>query len=176
MNTQVITTTDTAEAVLSTHRSAVADTVKRQYGAVKEYAEALTQYFPSDWYMYDHDDKSEDAKGILAEADKFRKTLREAGHKNPSVIWTRVRNEGRKLVEGEPEAASGEGDGEGDGDKAGTKEVRSLSLRLIEELSTLFKACKREADKNNLDAKQAQAQTHIASALAALGMDLTMIK
>ncbi len=176
MNTQVITTTDTAEAVLSTHRSAVADTVKRQYGAVKEYAEALTQYFPSDWYMYDHDDKSEDAKGILAEADKFRKTLREAGHKNPSVIWTRVRNEGRKLVEGEPEAASGEGDGEGDGDKAGTKEVRSLSLRLIEELSTLFKACKREADKNNLDAKQSQAQTHIASALAALGVDLTMVK
>ena len=176
MTNQVITTTDAAEAVLATCRSAVADTVTRQYGAVREYAETLTRFFPSDWYMYDHDDKSEDAKGILAEADKFRKTLREAGHKNPSVIWTRVRNEGRKLVEGEPEAASGEGDGEGDGDKAGTKEVRSLSLRLIEELSTLFKACKREADKNNLDAKQSQAQTHIASALAALGVDLTMIK
>jgi len=176
MNTQVITTTDTAEAVLANCRSAVADTVTRQYGAVREYAETLTRFFPSDWYMYEHNDKSEDAKGILAEADKFRKTLREAGHKNPSVIWTRVRNEGRKLVEGEPEAASGEGDGEGDGDKAGTKEVRSLSLRLIEELSTLFKACKREADKNNLDAKQSQAQTHIASALAALGVDLAMIK
>ncbi len=176
MNNQVITTIDAAEAVLSNHRTAVADTVKRQYGAVKEYAEALTQYFPSDWYMYDHDDKSEDAKGILAEADKFRKTLREAGHKNPSVIWTRVRNEGRKLVEGEPEAASGEGDGEGDGDKAGTKEVRSLSLRLIEELSILLKACNREAEKNNLDAKQTQAQTYIASALSSLGVDLAMIK
>ena len=176
MTNQVITTTDAAEAVLSTHRTAVADTVKRQYGAVKEYAEALTQYFPSDWYMYDHDDKSEDAKGILAEADKFRKTLRDAGHKNPSVIWTRVRNEGRKLVEGEPEAASGEGDGEGDGDKAGAKQIRSLSLRLVEDLSALFKACKREADKNNLDAKQSQAQTHIASALQALGVDLTMVK
>jgi hypothetical protein len=175
MTNQVITTTDTAEAVLSTHRSAVADTVKRQYGAVKEYAEALTQYFPSDWYMYDHDDKSEDAKGILAEADKFRKTLREAGHKNPSVIWTRVRNEGRKLVEGEPEAASGEG-GEGETEKAGTKEVRSLSLRLIEELSILLKACNREAEKNNLDAKQTQAQTYIASALSSLGVDLAMIK
>lgn len=177
MNNQVITTIDAAEAVLSNHRTAVADTVKRQYGAVKEYAEALTQYFPSDWYMYDHDDKSEDAKGILAEADKFRKTLRDAGHKNPSVIWTRVRNEGRKLVEGEPEAASGDGEsGEGDGDKAGTKQIRSLSLRLVEDLSALFKACKREADKNNLDAKQSQAQTHIASALQALGVDLTMVK
>ena len=179
MNNQVITTTDAAEAALATCRTAVADTVTRQYGAVREYAETLTRFFPSDWYMYEHNDKSEAAKGILAEAGKFRKTLRDAGHANPSVIWTRVRNEGRKLVEGEPEAASGDGEGEsgeGDGDKAGTKEVRSLSLRLIEELSTLFKACKREADKNNLDAKQAQAQTHIASALAALGMDLTMIK
>lgn len=177
MNTQVITTTDAAEAALAPCRTAVADTVTRQYGAVREYAETLTRFFPSDWYMYDHDDKSEDAKGILAEADKFRKTLREAGHKNPSVIWTRVRNEGRKLVEGEPEAASGDGEsGEGDGDKAGTKQIRSLSLRLVEDLSALFKACKREADKNNLDAKQSQAQTHIASALQALGVDLTMVK
>lgn len=180
MNNQVITTIDAAEAALATCRTAVADTIKREYGAVREYAEALTQYFPSNWYMYEHNDKSEAAKGILAEAGKFRKALREAGHKNPSVVWTRVRNEGRKLIEGEPEAASGEGDGEGDGegegDKAGAKEARSLSLRLIEELSTLFKACKREADKNNLDAKQSQAQTHIASALQALGVDLTMVK
>lgn len=176
MTNQVITTIDAAEAVLSNHRTAVADTVKRQYGAVKEYAEALTQYFPSDWYMYEYGDKAEAAKGILAEADKFRKTLREAGHANPSVIWTRVRNEGRKLVEGEPEAASGEGDGEGEGDKAGAKQVRSLSLRLVEDLSALFKACKREEAKNNLDAKQSQACTHIASALAALGVDLTMVK
>jgi hypothetical protein len=177
MTNQVITTTDAAEAALATCRTAVADTVTRQYGAVREYAETLTRFFPSDWYMYEHNDKSEDAKGILAEADKFRKTLRDAGHKNPSVIWTRVRNEGRKLVEGEPEAASGDGEsGEGDGDKAGTKQIRSLSLRLVEDLSALFKACKREADKNNLDAKQSQAQTHIASALQALGVDLTMVK
>jgi len=177
MNTQVITTTDAAEAALAPCRTAVADTVTRQYGAVREYAETLTRFFPSDWYMYEYGDKAEAAKGILAEADKFRKTLREAGHKNPSVIWTRVRNEGRKLVEGEPEAASGDGEsGEGDGDKAGTKQIRSLSLRLVEDLSALFKACKREADKNNLDAKQSQAQTHIASALQALGVDLTMVK
>lgn len=176
MSNQVITTTDAAEAALAPCRTAVADTVTRQYGAVREYAETLTRFFPSDWYMYEYGDKAEAAKGILAEADKFRKTLREAGHANPSVIWTRVRNEGRKLVEGEPEAASGEGDGEGEGDKAGAKQVRSLSLRLVEDLSALFKACKREEAKNNLDAKQSQACTHIASALAALGVDLTMIK
>lgn len=173
MDNQVITATDAVEAALSTHRSAVADTVKRQYGAVREYAEALTQYFPSDWYMYEHNDKSDSAKPILAEADKFRKTLRDAGHKNPSVIWSRVRNEGRKLVEGEPEAASGEGDGESE--SAGTKQVRSLTLRLVEELSALHKACKREADKNNLDAKQTDAHTYIVSALTALGLDVSTL-
>lgn len=103
MTNQVITTTDAAEAALAPCRTAVADTVTRQYGAVREYAETLTRFFPSDWYMYEYGDKAEAAKGILAEAGKFRKTLRDAGHANPSVIWTRVRNEGRKLVEGEPE-------------------------------------------------------------------------
>lgn len=178
MNTQVITTTDAAEAALAPCRVAVADTIKRQYGAVREYAEALTRYFPSDWYMYNHDDKSEAAKGILAEADKFRKTLREAGHANPSVVWTRVRNEGRKLVEGEPEASGSESaeGGEGESESAGTREVRSLTLRLVQDLSTLFKACKREEAKNNLDAKQSQAMVHVASALQALGVDLTMVK
>lgn len=177
MTNQVITTTDAAEAALAPCRSAVADTVTRQYGAVREYAETLTRFFPSDWYMYDHNDKSESAKGILAEAAKFRKTLREAGHANPSVIWTRVRNEGRKLVEGEPaegETAEGEG-GEGEGESAGAKQVRGLTLRLIEELATLHKACKREADKNNLDAKQANAHTYIVSALTALGVDVATL-
>lgn len=175
MTNQVITTIDAAEAALATCRTAVADTIKREYGAVREYAEALTQYFPSDWYMYNHDDKSEAAKGILAEAGKFRKALRDAGHANPSVVWTRVRNEGRKLVEGEPEAASGEGDGEGETESAGAKQVRSLTLRLVQELTLLYSACKREEAKNNLDAKQTQAHVHICSALQALGVDLNMI-
>lgn len=176
MNNQVITTTDAAEAALAPCRQAVADTVVRQYGAVREYAEKLTQFFPSDWYMYNHGDKSEAAKGILAEADKFRKTLREAGHANPSVVWTRVRNEGRKLVEGEPDTDADADASEGGSDPAGTREVRSLTRRMIDELTLLFQAAKREEAKNNLDAKQSQALVHIASGLTALGVDLSMIK
>ena len=172
---QVITIDGSIESKLSACREAVADTVKRQYGATREYAEVLTQVFNSDWYLFEHNDKSEAAKPILAEADKFRKTLRDAGHTNPSVMWTRVRNEGRKLVEGEPvKGEAGEGDGETEG--AGAKQVRSLTLRLIEELTALHKACKRDADKNNLDAKQAQAHTHIVSALTALGVDVNLTK
>ena len=174
---QVITISNEVETKLNACREAVADAVKRQYGATREYAELLTQVFNSDWYTFEHNDKSEAAKPILAEADKFRKALRAAGHTNPSVIWTRVRNEGRKLVEGEPEAEGEAAEGEAaETEKAGAKEVRSLTLRLVQDLSTLYKACKREEAKNNLDAKQAQAGVHIASALQALGVDLSMVK
>lgn len=150
------------------------------YGATRVYAEHLFGWFDSDWFTYAHDDKSEAAKPILAEGDKFRTALRKAGHTNPSVAWTRVRQEGAKLAKAEAEREAGEdgeeGEGESESESAGTKHVRSLTLRLVQDLSTLFKACKREEAKNNLDAKQAQANVHIASALQALGVDLTMVK
>ena len=166
---QVINTT--VESALDAKRHEVVNTIIRGYGATKEYAELLFQYFPEDWYSFEHNDKDEAAKGILAEAQKFRDELRKGGHTNPSVVWTRVRQEGAKL------AGLGDTDeGEGEGDKAGAKTVRSLTLRLVQDLSTLHKACKREEAKNNLDAKQSQASVHIAQALQALGVDLTMVK
>ena len=164
INTQV-------ESALDAKRHEVVNTIIRGYGATKEYAELLFQYFPEDWYSFEHNDKSEEAKGILGEAQKFRDELRKGGHTNPSVVWTRVRQEGAKL------AGLGESSEDSEGeDKAGAKTVRSLTLRLVQDLSTLHKACKREEAKNNLDAKQSQASVHIAQALQALGVDLTMVK
>ena len=141
-------------------RNAVGDTVKRQYGAVKAYAIALCSVLPSEWYEVEHSDLSDEAKPTLAEATAFRDSLRKAGHKNPSVMWTRVRNEARAHVEGAPEKDKG----------ASTK--RSIQLRLIEDLSSLFRACKRE---ESLSTQQAQAMTHIASALTAMGVDLSSL-
>lgn len=169
---QVITPTN--ESALDKLRHETVREIMRGYGATKVYAEGLTQYLGDGWYTFEHNDKTEAAKPTLAEGQKFRDELRKAGHTNPSVAWTRVRNEGRKLVEGE--ATKGEGDGEGEGDKAGAKEVRSLKLRMIEELSTLHKAAKREENRNNLGKAEAEAATHIAAALKALGVDLTMVK
>ena len=171
--TQVINT-QASESALDAKRHEVVATIMRGYGASKEYAELLFQYFPEDWYSFEHNDKDEAAKGILAEAQKFRDELRKAGHSNPSVAWTRVRQEGAMLAGLGDKSEEGE-EGE-EGDKAGAKQVRGLTLRLVEDLGTLHKACKREEAKNNLDAKQAQASIHIAQALQALGVDLTMVK
>ena len=177
MENQVINASAAATNMEAKRHEAVNE-IMRGYGATKEYAAAITDsgLFPADWYAFEHNDKSEEAKPILAEGSKFRAELKAAGHSNPSVAWTRVRNEGRKLDEAWSNDGSNTSDAEGEGETAGAKEVRGLTLRLIEELTTLHKACKREEGKNNLDAKQSQAATHIASALKALGVDLGMVK
>ena len=163
---QVITTQVSA---LDAARAETVTAVMRGYGATKVYAETLTQYLGEGWFKFEHNDKTEEAKPTLEEGNKFRKALKDAGHTNPSVVWTRVRNEGRKLTEDDkPEGEASE--------SAGTKEVRSLKLRMIEELSTLHKAAKREEGKNNLGKAEAEAATYIASALKALGVDLTMVQ
>jgi phenylpyruvate tautomerase PptA (4-oxalocrotonate tautomerase family) len=139
----------------------VADAVKRKYGATKALAVKLFDELPSDWYNVEHSDTSENAKHTLAVAQLFRDTLRNAGHKNPSVEWTRVRDAGRIHAEGEQESEG-----------AGAKK-RTLKLRLIEELTKLHKAGIVEKFVN---ADEAEALTYIASALASLKVDLNMLK
>jgi hypothetical protein len=139
-------------------RADVADATKRQYGAIKAYAVRLCDVLPSAWYDVEHTDVSEEAKPTLAEATAFRAALKEAGHSNPSVMWTRVRNEARAHIEGAPEKG------------ANTK--TSIQLRMITDLTKLYRAGKRE---ESLSTAQANAMTGIASALTALGVDLNMI-
>ena len=77
-------------------------------------------------------------------------------------MWTRVRNEGRAHIEGAPE----------EGETKGKKDVRSFQRRLIEDLPLMYRAGKRE---KSLSTAQQQAMTHIASAITALGLDLSAI-
>ena len=157
--TNIVSPSNTPSDIVE-KRDAVGDSVKRQYGAVKVYAVALCEFLPECWYDIEHTDLSDDAKPTLAEATAFRDVLRKAGHKNPSVIWTRVRAEGRAHIEGAPEK-----------DK-GASNKRSFQLRVIEDLSSLFRAGKRE---ESLSTQQQQAMTHIASALTAMGVDLSSL-
>jgi len=156
-----IVTPSNAPSDIVEKRDAVGDSVKRQYGAVKVYAVALCAFLPECWYDVEHTDLSDDAKPTLAEATAFRDVLRKAGHKNPSVIWTRVRHEARIHIEGAPEK---------DG---GASNLRSLQRRFIEDIPALFRAGKRE--KNGLTTQQQQVMTHLASAITALGLDLSQI-
>ena len=154
----------------------VADTVKREYGATKDLAIRLCSEIKAfdgvQWFDVEHSDTREGAKPTLEVAQKFRDALRKAGHKNPSVMWTRVRNEGRNHVKALAVQAGEVGEDEGEGSGANAK--RGLNLRLIEELSKLYKACKK--DELVLTNEQKQAHTFITSALNALKVDPSMIK
>lgn len=152
---------DNAPANIVNLRAAVGDALKRQYGATQEYAVALCEYLPEMWYDVEHNSLKEEDKPVLAEAKAFRAALKAAGHSNPSVMWTRVREAGRLHVEGPTE-----------GESKGAKPQRSLQLRLIEDLTALWKACQREEGKST---QQQNAQTHIASALLAMGVDIATL-
>ncbi len=156
-------------------RSEVADAVVRQYGAERRYGEALCSALPAEWYLVEHNDKGEDAKKVHAEKKALFEVLKKAGHTNPSTVWARVRKYAQEYVEGVPETAEGEteGEGKGEGEGVGARHTRSLDLRLVEDLSTLWKACKRQ---ESLSDKQRQAMTHIGSALTAMGVDLTTVE
>jgi hypothetical protein len=152
---------DAAPSNIVELRDAVGDAVKRQYGATRAYAIALCEWLPADWFEVEHNSLKEEDKPVLAEAKAFRASLKAAGHSNPSVMWTRVRAEGKAHMHGPAEESA-----------TGPKPQRSFQLRLIEELTALFKAGKRE---ESLSDQQQNAMTGIASALSALGVDISAI-
>ena len=150
-------------------RQGVADAVVRAYGAERAYAEALCNTLPAEWYLVEHSDKGDDAKKVHAEKKELFKALNAAKHSNPSTVWARVRKYAQEYIEGVPETKEGEATPA----SVGARHTRSLNLRLIEELSTLFKACK---NAESLSDKERQAHTHITSALLALGVDPNTIE
>ena len=164
MSTVTTVSTVTLEAL----RQGVADAVKRAYGAERDYAHKLCDELPVEWYLVEHNDKGEDAKQVHAEKKALFKALNEAEHTNPSTVWARVRKYAQEHIEGTPEKTEGSTD-----TSVGARHNRSLNLRLIEELSTLFKACK---NAESLSDREQDAQTYITSALISLGVDTGAIE
>jgi hypothetical protein len=154
-------------------RQDVADAVVRAYGAERTYAEALCNVLPAEWYLVEHNDKGETAKPVHAEKKALFKVLNGAKHSNPSTVWARVRKYAQEYIEGVPEKTEGKTEGEAEGSKVGARQNRSLTLRLVEELSTLYKATK---NADSLSDKERDCQTHITSALIAMGVDPTTIE
>ena len=167
---------------LAALRTAVAETVKRQYGAEREYALALNAEFTFAWFDIEASDKSETAKPVHAEKGELYKVLHAAKHSNPSTVWARIRKYGSEEASlvgthGKPlPAYDEEGNMITDLDSAesnGANNKRSPMLRNIEELSKLYMF---NAKQESLDQKIFKAQTFIASALAELGVDLANLK
>lgn len=158
---------------IETLRKGVAEAVKRAYGAERAYAKALNTMFAFDWFTFEASDSSDDAKLVKAEKTLLYTELKAADHTNPSTVWARIRKYGQEERHGKPEGASGEGEGgEGEGEGAGNK-PRDAVTRNIEELLDLYKFNKRQ---EGLPGKVVEAQKHIAQALIAMGVDLSLVK
>lgn len=167
-------TTVTSVSVLSLSdlRNNVGEAVTRAYGAERDYGIRLCSELPLFWYKVEHQDKGEDAKKVHAEKKELFKVLNGAKHSNPSTVWARVRKYAQEHAEPK-DPATESATAESEASKVGARQNRSLTLRLIEELTTLYKATK---NADSLSDKERDCQTHMASALTAMGIDLATIQ
>ena len=159
---------------LETLRKGVAEAVKRAYGAERDYAIALNAMFSFEWFDIEANDTAETAKPVHAEKKALYVELKGANHSNPSTVWARIRKYGREERHGKPaEGGAGEG-GAGEGGEGGAGNTpRDAVTRNVEELIALYKF---NARQESLPAKITEAQKFIASALMALGVDLSLVK
>ena len=161
-------------------RDQAAEAAGRSYGAEREYAKALNAALPEGWYTVEHSDKGAEAELVHAEKKLYFKALHEkhpAGkYPNTSVPWARVRKYAQEEAEGVTESAGGEGgEGEGEGGDVGARHTRSLSLRMTEELTTLWKAGRKAEKDGTIQTREADALVQIGNALQALGLDLATL-
>ena len=146
------------------------------YGAGRKYAANLLGFLGTAWIELAHDAKGAEGDAMRTERDALYAALRALPipHSNPSVKWKQIKDHARSILAEQAKAEGGE-DAEGEGEAEGSgngKHTRTLQLRLIEDLTTLYKACKKEKARTE---QQSKAMLHIAAALADLGVDISKL-
>ena len=155
------------------------DSESTVYGARKDYAKGINGLSDIAWYR----DGVELPASIKAEKAEYYKALKNLvpTYSNPSNAWRMVKQYAREdaiarglfgevaPIEGETEGEGGEGETKGE-----TRETRSLTLRMVEELSLLHKASMkvRDAKPEEYSPKIALAHHHVIEALKAMGVDI----
>ena len=138
------------------------------YGARKAYGAGINDIADCAWFdLEGNGGKLPEA--IAGEKKAYYEGLKAIGYSNPSNAWKMVKQYAKAdavaralfgvVAEAEPET------------EAGSK-ARPLDLRLVEELTALYKAC-HKAD--SLSTKQSGALDGIKAALKAMGVDLSLI-
>ena len=171
-------------ASVEAKRVALAEANGRAYGAMRDYAAELNNVFASlsiTWFTVEANDNGAEQNLIHAEKKALYTALHanhpSGKHPNPSVVWARVRTYGAEELKQAFDTVEGEEGEEGEGESSGgARHTRSLSLRLIEELTTLFKAGQKATRDGTITNKEAEAQTHVGFALYALGVDTNSLK
>lgn len=167
-NVIIVNGTDSNIAKLRTN---VGKSEKSAQGTKREYAIALNALFAGfDWFDVKHTDVSENAKLVHAEKQALFDVIRKycPDHKNVSQPWKMVREYGKEERYGKEEKPESEEKDEGE-----KREAKSPMQRNLDDLLALYKF---NARQDSLPEKIRQAQVHIASALAALGVDISLIK
>ena len=156
-------------------RNALVKAETKTYGARITYAVELNSMAGSAWYR----DGAEKVVAVETEKSNLYAALKKVGHSNPSKVWGDVKKyalidaqEKGLFGEVKPEPTEG-GEGESTGG-ANINAPRPLQLRLIEELTALYKVCEKE--RAFLTDKQKSASLCITQALQALGVDVSLIK
>jgi hypothetical protein len=170
-------------SIVAEAREQAAEAAGRSYGAEREYAKALNEHFDTlsvAWFTIEHNAKGAEAEMVHAEKRAYFKALNDkhptGKYPNPSVPFARV----RKYAQEELELAFGGAEAEGATDteaegSGNARHTRSLTLRLTEDLSGCYKAGKRAERDGLIQTKEAEALVHIASALGALGIDISQL-
>jgi hypothetical protein len=157
-------------------RNNVVSSERGAYGAKQKYGVELNNMMTYAWYAKD----AEKSPLIEAERQNLMAALKAINHSNPHKIWADVKGyaladaQDRGLFgEVKPVAEATPAEGESTGN-ANINAPRPLQLRLVEELTALYKVC--EKDKAFLSTGQKSASLHISKALESLGVNLGMIK
>ena len=150
--------------------------VGEAYGARIKYAEALVD--ASEGVLWYTDGVAMPAL-IEAEKKEYYKGLKEIGYSNPSNAWKMVKKYATEYAQSigllaKPEAAEGEAEEEAES-SGDARHTRSFSLRVIEDVTAIYKAGRKLEKEGALSDKERECNVHLASALQALGLDLAAL-
>ena len=148
-------------------RIAAIESEVSNYGARKEYAAGLNDIASVAWFDLEANG-GKLPEAIAGEKKAYYEGLKSIGYSNPSNAWKMVKQYAKQdaiaralfgVVAEETEAPAG-------------AKARPLDLRLVEELTALYKACHKADSLSN---KQQGAFAHIKDALKAMGVDINLI-
>ncbi len=174
--------------MLAARRLAVAEASSLSGSAERDYAVALNEAFADmsvAWFTIEHNAKGAEANLVHAEKAAFFKVLHEKHHKgkhpNPSTPWARVRKEAADQVKAAVLREAAESGAEipaelmESAESTGARHRKSLTLRMTDELSALYKAGRKAETSGEILKREADALAYVASALGALGIDISAL-
>jgi hypothetical protein len=169
MSLVITTPTLSAIAVL---RARAVESESTVYGARREYAKGINGLSDIAWYK----DGVQLPKAIAEEKAEYYKALKAIGYSNPSNAWKMVKQYAFEAAKAEGlfgEIADTEGEA-GEGEAGETRETRSLTLRMVEELTKLHKASMKIKDSKpeEYTDKIRAAHGHVITALKSMGVDI----